>query len=526
MSARRLGLLIGAVALLCLAACGDRTGKGGAAATQGETAGQTVNDPFVVGIRQVGEIFVPQFTLPSEISAVSYNLYDWLFDIDHQGKVRPGLAESWELSPDARVLTLRLRRNVVFHTGTPLTADDVVFSWEQMVKGGFSSRVSRALQSIEAVDPQTVRIVFGAPDVGFIPQGGFAVLSRAYYQKAGEQLFREHPVGTGPYAFGELARGRYVDLVRHEAYWGRKPEIRKARFAFVVEDTTRVAQLRAGEADFIMQVPFPLVPEVEQDPALATRVLSPAGMTIFLALKTDDPKTPWADRRVREAIALAIDRDAIVGSILRGYPKHYPLLAPGDVGYDPELKPYAYDPARARQLLKDAGATQLSFPLRYISSATTGMKETAEAVALYLQAVGIDARATPIEGPQFTQWVLKASGDPREDYVAVFIGAIAARAESSSGLLTHFGRVTPFAWYVHPRINELALRAAGTPDEQARAAAIRELGRAVHEDMRYIPLWTNAHVYGMKRCVGFTPTLGDYDLVLLRDVTISGCQPR
>ncbi len=482
-----------------------------------------VNDPFVVDIRQVGEVYDPTSVLPSEISAVAFNVYEWLFDRNRDGTVKPGISESWTMSPDAMELTIKLRKDVTFHNGTPMTAADVVYSWSRMVKGGFSTRVSRSLQTLDALDDHTVRLRFGKPEVGFVAFGGFAVLSKAYFEQVGEQQFKSQPVGTGPYKVMNLVRGRYVDLERYDAYWGKKPGIRKARFNFVTEDTTRVAQLRTGEADLIMQVPFPSVAEVESAPALKTAVLSPGGMTTFLALKTDNPKTPWADPRVREAIAISIDRDAIIKDILRGHPKHFPLLAPSDIGYDPDLKPYPYDPARAKELLKQAGASDLQFELPYISGASTGMKETAEAVALYLGRVGIKATAKPIEGPQFIRWVLQASRNPAQDYVAVFIGAIAGTAESSSGLLTHFGTVTPFAWYGNPEVNGLALKMAGIADPKARGEAIRALGKAAHQDMRYIPLWTNAHIYGMKRCVDFTPTLGAYDLILLRDVSIARC---
>lgn len=504
-----------AVAASLLFGCG----KGDDARSAG-----AINQPFAVAIRQVGETFDPTTSLPSEISAVVFNVYDWLFDRNYDGSVKPGLAESWSFTPDQRVLTINLRRGVTFQDGSPMTADDVVFSWERLVKGGFSSRVSRSLSSIEAVDPNTVKITFGRPEVGFVPFGGFAVLSKAYHAKVGEQAFRTSPLGTGPYKVADLQRGRYVDLERYDGWWGGKPEIARARFHFVTEDTTRVAQLRAGEVDLAMQVPFALVPEVEKDPALKTAVLSPGGMTVFLALKTDNPKTPWADARVREAMALAIDRDAIIRDILKGHPKHFPFLAPTDNGYDPELKPFPYDPARAKALLAEAGVKDLTIDLPYIAGAVTGMKETAEAVALYFNQVGIKATPKPVEGPQFIKWVEQASKNPDMDYVAVFIGAIAGTSESSSGLLTHFSRVTPFAWYQEPEINMAALRMAGITDPKARGDAIRALGAAVHKDKRYIPLWTNAHIYGMKRCVQFTPTLGAYDLVLLRDVKVAACK--
>lgn len=516
----------GILCLLWLSACSPGDGEGDRAdslRSAEPSSRASINEPFVVGIRQVGEIFDPTTVLPAEVSAVAYNIYDWLFDRHFDGKVKPGLADSWELSPDARNLTIRLRQDVRFHTGEPMTSADVVFSWNRLVEGGFSTRVARSLRTIEAVEPHTVHIGFDRPEIGFVPFGGIPILSKAYHEASGEQRFREQPVGTGPYRFKSLARGQYVDLERFEDYWGPLPEISRARLKFVTEDTTRVAQLLTGEADLIMQVPFPLAPQVANHPNLRIVELKPGGMTVFLAMKTDNPQTPWADRRVREAIALAIDHEAIVKDILLGYPEHYPFLAPGDLGYDPELTPYAFDPEKARQLLAEAGVEKLGFEIPYISGATTGQKETAEAVALYLNNVGIDARAKPIEGPQFIRWVQQASRNPEMDYVALFIGGVAGRAEPSTGLATHFATFTPFAWYQNPEVNELALIMASTPDEEARAEAIRALGKAVHADMRYIPLWTNSHLYGMKSCVEFAPTLGEYDIIMLRDVSIAGC---
>jgi len=502
-----------------LAACGGDP----AGIDPASERGRTLNDPFVIAVPQVGEIYDPTRVLPAEVSAVTYNVFDWLFDRNHRGEARPGLAESWTLSPDATELTLELRRGVTFHDGAPLTADDVVFSWARMLEGCCSTRVSRQLETIEALDAHTVRIRFAGPEIAFTAVGGFPVVSEAYYEEVGEQRFKEQPVGSGPYRFVRLVRGQYVELERYDAYWGPQPEVARVVMRFVTEDTTRVAQLRTGEADMAMMVPYPLVPQVQADPALKTEILTPGGMTAFLALKTDNPRTPWADRRVREAIALAIDQHAIVEGMLLGYPEHYPLLAPGDLGYDPALEPYPYDPQRARELLEAAGAVGLELEIPYIAGTGTGVKETAEAVALYLNEVGIRAVARAMEGPQFIGWVQKASRNPEMDYVAVFIGGIAGRSEPSSPLAAQFSAVTPFAWYVNPKVNSRVLDIAATPEAAARAEKIRALGRVVHEDMRYIPLWTSAHVYGMKRCIEFMPTLGEYDLMLLRDVRVAGC---
>lgn len=503
-------------AVLALAACSRNADD--------SKPGGTVRTPLVVDIRQVGEVYDPHSVLPSEISAVAFNVYDWLFDRHPDGSVKPGLAEKWSLSADAKELTITLRSGVKFHDGSALTADDVVFSWQRMVKGGFGSRVSRSLQTIEATDPQTVRIRFAQPELGFVPFGGFAVLPKAYIERVGDAQFKTAPVGSGPYKLAALVRGQYVELERFDGWWGGKPEVKTARLQFVTDDNTRVARLKAGEADLSMQVPYPAVADVQATPGLKTAVLSPGGMTVFLALKTDNPKTPWADPRVREAMALAIDHGAIVRDILHGHPKHFPLLAPKDLGYDAELKPHPHDPERAKALLREAGVAELTIELPYITGASTGIKETAEAVALYFGRVGIKASPKPLEGPQFIRWVLQSSRNPAQDYVALFIGTIAGAGESSGGLLTHFSAVTPFAWYANPELNGMALKMAGTPDPQRRAEAIQALGRAAHADKRYIPLWTSAHVYAMKRCIEFTPTLGAYDVLLLRDVRTGNCR--
>jgi ABC-type transport system substrate-binding protein len=119
--------------------------------------------------------------------------------------------------------------------------------------------------------------------------------------------------------------------------------------------------------------------------------------------------------------------------------------------------------------------------------------------------------------------VQQASRNPEMDYVALFIGGVAGRAEPSTGLATHFATFTPFAWYQNPEVNNLAMQMAATTDNEARGEAIQALGKAVHADYRYIPLWTNSHIYGMKSCIDFTPTLGEYDIIMLRDVSIARC---
>lgn len=486
------------------------------------TAKQTT---LQVGIRQVGEVFDPTSQLPAEISAVAANVIEWLFDSSYNGKPKLGLVAWYRVTPDGKTIDMLLRKGVTFHSGDPFTAEDVIFSWNRLKQNGFSDRVARTLQRFEVVDPHHIRIHFGAPELGFVPQLGFPIVSKAYYDRVGEERFRKSPVGTGPYKFHRIKRGEYVELVRYDNYWGRKPEVQKVRMRFMVEDTTRLAALKKGELDIAMQVPFQSVEDISRTKGLKTTRLSPGGFTVYLAPKYLKPETPWAKREVREAIALAIDRAAIVDKLLKGVPDRFAFLAPSDLGYDPNLKPYPYNPTRARQLLQQAGyGGGFTIDLPYIAGAQTGVKETAEAIALYLSRVGIRATPKALEGPRFIEFVLKASRDPAQDYLALFIGAVSGKPEPTTALVTTFSAVTPFAWYRNAAVNALVLRAAGTVDRQARAALIKQIQNMIYADYGFMPIWNGVSVFGMKSCISFRPKRGDLDYMLIRDVSVKRCR--
>ena len=492
----------------------------------GSTAGaQAAMAPpkLVIGINQVGEIYDPTSVLPSTISVVDANVFDWLWWRTAKGVLVKRLAIGYKESADGRTLAITLRPDVRFSSGDRLTANDVVFSWNRLKANGFSDRIARTLTSWDVVDATHLVAHFAQPEIGFVPSLGFPIVSQAYFNRVGETTFKTHPVGTGPYMIKKIAANQYVDLVRNPRYWGKKPQIAAARFETITDDTTRVAKLKTGAADMVMQVPFQNVAAIDKTKGLKTVRLVPSGSSVYIAFKETpgQASTPWANPLVRQAVALAIDRNAIVTKLLKGVPVSYPFLAPDDLGYDPSLKAYPFDPAKARTLLTQAGYPNgFSTDLPYLN-AQAGMTETANAVALYLGQVGIKVTPKPLTGQDFVQWVFAAAHDPKQDYMAMFLGAIAAKAEPATALLNSFSAVTPFAWYHNNQANGLILQANATVSAAARAALIKHATDVIYNDYGFVKLWDSASVYGMKSCIDFKPQLGDFDLLLLRNVTSS-----
>jgi peptide/nickel transport system substrate-binding protein len=433
------------------------------------------------------------------------NINEMLVGVDKDGNITPGLA-SWTLSDDHKTIDFKLRQGVKFHSGDELTAEDVVFSHERMLKNTATYRVrARNVESITAVDRYTARLKLKEPNAGFLWVFPLAISSKTYFDRVGEKEFTEHPVGTGPYKFAGYAHGQYLDLDRNDDYWGPKPNIEKARFVFITEDTTRVAALRAGEIDMVVSTPFPAVEELKKSGFKI--VLLPRTPTPSIQFQFVNTKVPWADRRVREAIAHAIDMDAIIKGALNGVPARYARFAPTDLGYDPDLKPYSYDPALSKKLLAEAGYPNgFKMPLYYFANAYSGFKETAEAIILYLRAVGINATPEPRNVTELTPFIRKVNRDPNAELVVLAPTTVANYPDPVEALVVSNYSKSNLSLYVNPKFDEELEAAEKAFDPKKRADLLKIAVRTLHEDVGNIPTWSNILPFAMKPNVDYTPT--------------------
>jgi peptide/nickel transport system substrate-binding protein len=306
----------------------------------------------------------------SESVEVCEQIYETLLRYDPATRqIRPGLAESWQMSSDGRVWTFRLRRGVRFHDGTPLDAAAVVFSLERQrdpahrhhgpdrtrLRFAYWQNLYRNVRRVEAIDPRTVRITIDrlyAPFEANMAMFPVSIVSPAAVARWGPDYYR-HPVGTGPFRFARWKEGHIV-LERNPDYWGSPPAIDRLVFRVIPDARQRLIELESAAID----VAYSLLPDelqfVELHPDL-TVYREPSSAVSYMAMNTTHP--PFDDVRVRRAVNHAVNKDSIVKLAYQGLatPAAGPL-PPQQWGYHGNVATYDYDPARARALLAEASA--------------------------------------------------------------------------------------------------------------------------------------------------------------------------
>jgi peptide/nickel transport system substrate-binding protein len=307
------------------------------------------------------------------------------------GKLAPALAVRWE-HPDLLSWKFYLRKGVKFHNGNPFTGEDVKFSFERLSNPEVSEFINtgKSIDSIEVIDDYTVVIKTKKPIPWFannMHQVFIMDKESTEARDSGDVMVK--PIGTGAYKLEEWVKGSYVRMAANQDYWEGAPSLKKVEIRPITESSTRFAALISGQVKIVTGVPVELFDKVVTNPKLEV-VSRPARRSIFLAL-ANEPGTPVADIRVRKAMYMAINEDEIIEKIMRGHATPAAQVPdPPTIGYNASIERLPYDPARAKQLLEEAGygdgfEITLSGPNdRYVQD-----EKIAEAVAKYLAKVGI-----------------------------------------------------------------------------------------------------------------------------------------
>ncbi len=462
-----------------------------------------------------------QSTNPPQGLATLSNVYEGMWGFNPDGTKRAGLVTSTDVSPDGKTITMHLRHGVKFQSGDPFTSKDVLWSHERMLKKTWFYRgFARFIDHMEAPDDYTVVVKMKQVDAQFLALPALVIASKTYFDRVGEAEFAKHPVGTGPYKIVNYVPGQYLDLATWDGAWDTKPQVQSAHFVFVQDDNTRVAKLRAGEVDLIMATPYADYDELKK--AGYTEVKLPVHPTQSVQMSLINKHTPWADVRVREAMAYAIDKNAIVKGLLHGVPTDYPRLMPDELGYDPKLKDYKYDPKKARQLLDEAGyANGFSMPLYVSTGVYFGTQETAEAVALYLkQNLNITTKMQGIQLIQLLQLIGRMAKDPNGEYVSVAGLPVANLPTPLEGVsLAYYGKA-PFALYHDDVMDALYEKADGTLDPKEQGALIKQMMAREQQELQTITLWQYVDVYAMRKGVTYRPGIHGLEVVYLPQVHV------
>ena len=427
---------------------------------------------------------------PAEVSGqltpfwVLYAIHDALVKPMPGNLMSPSLAESWTVSPDQRVYEFKLREGLKFHNGDPFTAEDVKFSFHR-AKG--SKALREKVREVVIVSPSRVRFVLHEPWPDFMTfygtmvSGAGWVVPKKYIERVGDDGFKNAPVGLGPYKFVSHTPGIELVMEANESYWRKVPSVKRLVYKSVPESTTRLAMLKRGEVDIAYLLDVPQAQEVKRDPNL--KLAFSGGIAIFYLDFLDqwDPKSPWHDRRVRLAANYAIDRQALSDAETLGASKPAGNHVPRTFEFALPLEPYPYNPARAKQLLAEAGypngfdAGELHQLPPYFS--------LGEAIVQYMQAVGIRLKMRPMERGAYIALIAskKAKG------LCVCSTALYGNAASRiSEIIPSDGA---YAYGGYPDIDALYKQQGVETDRKKREVMLHQIQRLVYERVRYGPIY-------------------------------------
>jgi peptide/nickel transport system substrate-binding protein len=352
---------------------------------------------------------VPTWLDPGETTTgtqfmVTFALHDAMLKPMPGTPMAPSLAESWAVSPDGLTYEFKLRRGVTFHNGDPVTADDVKFTFERY-RGLSAAQLKERVRAVEVVDPERVRFVLKQPWPDFLAlygtlaTGAGWIVPRKYIERVGDAGFKAAPIGAGPYRFVSFTPGVDVTFEAYEKYWRKVPHVKRIVIKMVPEETTRLAMLKRQEADVAFAVNGPLAEELRKTPGLTLRP-TPIPSTFFVVFTEQwEPKSPWADQRVRLAANLAINRQAINQAETLGFSYVTGSIIPHRFDFAWSAPRPAYDPARAKQLLAEAGYANGFEGGDFFSDNVT--VSVVEAVVNDWRTVGIRTKVRPMERAAF-----------------------------------------------------------------------------------------------------------------------------
>jgi peptide/nickel transport system substrate-binding protein len=461
----------------------------------------------------------PQFAEAGNFGNIQHHIFDFLVSYNKNMEIVPDAAESFQLLPDRVTWQFKLRRGIKFWNGEPLDAKAVKYTFDRIAnpdlrrQGLNDPYITRVdLQRVDIVDDRTVNFVLKRPSILFLVYTTFnPILAPGYYSRASVQETAIKPMGSGPWMFKEWKKDDHLTLVANPNYWRGRPAIDTLIFGAVPETSTRLAMLQTGAADIVADLAPEDVERVENDRNL--RVCKAKGARrIHIGLPTQAPL--FKDRRVRQAFNYAVDFDAINKGLLNNLAAgRMAVPVSGDIWEDQNIKPYTYDPGRAQQLLREAG-WNANTPVTIFTPVGRYMKdkELAQAVAGYLQRVGVRAEAQTLEWSVFSErW-------RRSQFTMPYLIGYGSRFYGPDDLSV---LIEPgfqgFEWVENtergPQAKRIYEELVSTFDVRKQRELVAQATRIFAEEAPWIFLWKQTSVFGVSRRVNWT-CFSDYRIYL------------
>ncbi|WP_404330019.1 ABC transporter substrate-binding protein [Mesobacillus maritimus] len=508
---------------LVLAACsggGEESSKN-EKGDSGENPAKDRGNEIVVGVSSEPQNWDPIDTFLLDWSTVATSVFEGLVDRTLDLEIQPGLAESWEYLDD-QTLEFKLRQGVQFHNGEPFNADAVKFTFDRLLgeegqKGPQYSNYT-SIDSVEVVDEFTVKFHLNTADPVLLTKlagYGAVIVPPQYVQENDDEFFNNNPVGTGPFKMTGYKRDQEIVLEKNPDYWKEGlPKLDKVTFKVIPEASTRLAELQTGNIDVMKRVEVAQAETVKESSFLE---LIDVGTPTVFSLRFDPGQKPMDNKLVRQAINYAVDKQAIIDEILSGYGHQISTYQSElSFGNNPDLKPYPYDPEKAKELLAEAGVAEGTTLDVYIPGNDGNFKEITQAVAFYLEEVGLKMNINSVDNTTLISELVpngKAGHMYRQGW-----GGWTLDFDNTAYLMYHEGE----QWnpsFKDEKVEELLAAQRATVDQEEREAIFMELTELLHELAPELNLYQAVDLYAANsRLENFQPPHDDR--MRLEEVTV------
>ncbi len=532
MVTRRLFPVLAAVVLLAASACSGNSVPGGnqpapasgsqpAAAAKPAAAQPTAATGATQAIKTLtvaqsadASTLDPQKQGKMPDMNILINMFDTLVTLDAKNQLAPGLATEWKVV-DPTTWEFKLRQGVKFHDGEPFNAEAAKFSIERLINPATKSPIVELsyVKEVKVVDEYTIQLLLKAPDP-IIPNKltlfGGVMVPPQYIKEKGDEYFSQHPVGTGPFKFVSWQKDNQVVMEANPDYWGGKPKVDRLVFRAIPNAADTLAALRTGEVDIAANITADAADQLQG--VSDRKVVSGPGIrTYYLEIDTRQAG-PLADKRVRQAMNYAVDVDTLVKTVLGGHARRVATLVPQEnFGYNSQVQPYTYDPAKAKQLLADAG-----FPNGFETTldAQSIDKGVAEAISGQLAKVGIQAKVNLMESGTFTTKLLAGELGP-----LYYIGNTAWTLDAESNFQSYLKSDRRYNRWKNAQADQLVTTEETSVRPEERKAAFDQLQTLLKDEAPFLYLFQMDNIYGMTPRVTWTPN--PIGLLKMKDAAVN-----
>lgn len=465
------------------------------AASQQTTFSQSANE-FRIGVGALPPTLDPHLNASGISFATYFQLFEGLTNINASGELEPALATDWKYVDDL-TLELKLREGVNFHNGEAFNANTVKWNIERIIdpeqRSAIRSRLA-TVDHVEVVDPLSVRLILNAPSAVLVQALSVTfMIPPAYFQEmGGTEGFVTQPVGTGPFKYADGAPGDFIQFDANADYWRGAPKLERVRYLAIPEGGARLAALQSRQVEMIQNVPLINVEALKSEGFTIEEAYMGRMHVVHLMPGLNQS---LQDKRVRQAFNYAVDKQLIIDKIMQGHAKlsEGQLVGEDGFGFDPNLHAFPYDPEKAKQLIAEAGVGEIELTVWTTEGAYIGDKDTNQAIAGFLQDIGVKANLQTIEFATFAE---RLSADTLDGLNLQ--GMNYFPIQDAYFVMANYGPARTYkSIYNNPEFDEKLTASLEELDSDARLALLQECAEILRDDPPAIFLFQPPDIFGL-----------------------------